>query len=81
MNKEIYCFEVQTDHGRCRLTLPKEEYNILLLLKTEYEKLKYLKEYYSSLGGDLRASKFIRQFITRNEEIMIGNLDGTESEF
>ena len=49
MNKEIYCFEVQTDHGRCRLTLSKEEYNILLLLKTEDEKLKYLKKYYSSL--------------------------------
>lgn len=80
MNKEIYCFEVQTDHGRCRLTLSKEEYNILLLLKTEDEKLKYLKKYYSSLE-DLGASKFIRQFVTQNEEIMIGNLDGTESEF
>lgn len=76
----IYCFEVQTDHGHCRLTLSKEKYTILLLLKTEDEKLKYLKKYYSSLE-DLGTSKFIRQFVTQNEEIMIGNLDGTESEF
>lgn len=73
----IYCFEVQTDYGHCRLTLPKEKYTILLSLKTEDEKLKFLNEYYSSLG----ANKFIKQFITQNEEIMIGNLDGTESEF
>lgn len=73
----IYCFEIQTDHGHCRLTLSKEKYTILSSLKTEDEKLKFLNEYYSSLG----ANKFIKQFITQNEEIMIGNLDGTESEF
>ncbi len=65
------------DHGHCRLTLSKEKYTILSSLKTEDEKLKFLNEYYSSLG----ANKFIKQFITQNEEIMIGNLDGTESEF
>ena len=73
----IYCFEIQTDHGYCRLTLSKEKYTILSSVKTEDEKLKFLNEYYSSLG----ANKFIKQFITQNEEIMIGNLDGTESEF
>lgn len=77
----IYCFEAQTDYEHCRLTLPKEKYTILLSLKTEDEKLKFLNEYYSSLGGALGANKFIKQFITQNEEIMIGNLDGTESEF
>ena len=76
----IYCFEAQTDYGHCRLTLPKEKYTILLSLKTEDEKLKFLNEYYFSLGG-LGANKFIKQFITQDEEIMIGNLDGTESEF
>lgn len=76
----IYCFEAQTDYGHCRLTLPKEKYTILLSLKTEDEKLKFLNEYYSSLGA-LGANKFIKQFITQNEEIMVGNLDGTESEF
>ena len=29
----IYCFEVQTDHGHCRLTLSKEKYTILSSLK------------------------------------------------
>lgn len=77
----IYCFEAQTDYGHCRLTLPKEKYTILLSLKTEDEKLKFLNEYYSFLGGALGANKFIKQFITQNEEIRIGNLDGTESEF
>lgn len=75
----IYCFEIQTDHGHCRLTLSKEKYTILSSLKTEDEKLKFLNEYYSY--SSLGANKFIKQFITQNEEIMIGNLDGTESEF
>ena len=45
----IYCFEAQTDYEHCRLTLPKEKYTILLSLKTEDEKLKFLNECWCKL--------------------------------
>lgn len=76
MKKEnIYCFEVQTDSGHCRFTLSKANYESLL---NASDKVKWVVDYFENR---MIITKFLTQFITKDEQVMIGCLDGTYSEF
>lgn len=79
MIENIYCIEFLVQNGdRCRFTVTKSFYEELSQIADEKEKLKRIEDYW---GGKLDIIKLLRQFVTTNQEIMIGNLNGTEMDF
>lgn len=79
--KNIYCYEVQTTDGRCRLICSKDEYNKLNSLQTEEEKVKFVNELFVENYGKPNAVKFITTFVTKDDNVRIGNLDGMFMDF
>ena len=71
MDKKIYCIEIITlDSGLCRFTLSSFAYNMLMLLTNDADKVKYINDYFDNI----HVIKFVKQFTTYNDEIMIGCL-------
>ena len=79
--KNMYCYEVQTTNGRCRLTCSKDEYNKLNSLQTDEEKVKFVNELFVENYGKPNAVKFITAFVTKEKSVRIGNLDGIFMDF
>lgn len=70
MDKKIYCVEFINSNGKCRCTLSSSAYEELSVIGDESEKLKYINDYFNF--DSIKATQFVRQFITLNDEIMIG---------
>lgn len=73
MDKKIYCVEFINSNGKCRCTLSSSAYEELSVIGDESEKLKYINDYFNF--DSIKATQFIRQFITLNDEIMIGCIE------
>lgn len=73
MDKKIYCVEFINSNGKCRCTLSSSAYEELSVIGDESEKLKYINNYFNF--DSIKATQFIRQFITLNDEIMIGCIE------
>mgnify|MGYP001661249028 CR=1 FL=1 len=75
MNKKYHCIEVIVSNEKyCRFMIISAAYEYLETLNDEEEKLKYVNEYFDYR---IDITKFIKQFCTYNDEIMIGCLNGT----
>lgn len=73
MDKKIYCVEFINSNGKCRCTLSSSAYEELSVIGDESEKLKYINDYFNF--DTIKATQFVRQFITLNDEIMIGCIE------
>nr|DAD66648.1 MAG TPA: hypothetical protein [Myoviridae sp. ctPuP5] len=73
MDKKIYCVEFINSNGKCRCTLSSSAYEELSVIGDESEKLKYINDYFNF--DSIKATQFVRQFITLNDEIMIGCIE------
>lgn len=73
MDKKIYCVEFINSNGKCRCTLSSSAYEELSVIGDESEKLKYINNYFNF--DSIKATQFVRQFITLNDEIMIGCIE------
>lgn len=73
MDKKIYCVEFINSNGKCRCTLSSSAYEELSVIGDESEKLKYINNYFNF--DSIKAMQFVRQFITLNDEIMIGCIE------
>lgn len=73
MDKKIYCVEFINSNGKCRCTLSSSAYEELSVISDESEKLKYINDYFNF--NSIKATQFVRQFITLNDEIMIGCIE------
>lgn len=73
MDKKIYCIEIITlDSVLCRFTLSSFAYNMLMSLTNDADKVEYINDYFDNI----HVIKFVKQFTTYNDEIMIGCLSG-----
>lgn len=73
MDKNIYCVEFINSNGKCRCTLSSSVYEELSIISDESEKLKYINDYFNF--DSIKATQFVRQFITLDDEIMIGCIE------
>lgn len=83
MKKNIYCVEFySTDKpGLSRVTVSALCYNTMQGLDNMEDKIRCLDDYFSVCDGSLNIKEIVRQFITTNDNIMIGYLDGENIEF
>lgn len=72
----IYCVEFMGVYGVCRFAVPVKLYNELLSCESDSDKVSLLQ---SNFETEIKG--FVRQFITQDENILIGCLDGEEMEF
>lgn len=83
MERNIYCVEFySTDKpGLSRITVSALYYNTMQGLDNMADKIRCLDDYFSVCDGSLHIKEIVRQFITTNDNIMIGYLGGEEMYF
>lgn len=83
MERNIYCVEFYDTKrpGLIRLTVNSSCYKTLQGLDNMADKIRCLDDYFSVSGGSLNIKEIVRQFISTNDNIMIGYLGGEKMDF